>query len=156
MTLRLSLLALVFITACSSTSGSGAATGDVATPNTDAEADGADTDDTGLEAVSDGGTYVGRVNGLSSGMKLGETASASLVIALASGGAADGITVEASFIHQGMGHGGPKAPTLTGGVAGAFAVADIVPSMAGTWELRLEVTGAAGTETITFEVIVTP
>ena len=110
---------------------------------------------TGQEAISSGGTYLGRLSGLDDGLRLGDTGSGSLVVTLTDDGTPANVAIDASFIHQGMGHGGPKAPKLTGGANGAYTVADLVPSMAGTWELLLEVSGSTGMETITFEIDVT-
>lgn len=167
MTLRLSLLTFAFIAACGTDSSKSTRSGGDVTTTDTTDGDGADGTDgadatdgevtvTGQEALSSGGTYRGTLSGLGDGLSLGETATGSLVVSLAAGGAPGSIAIEASFIHQGMGHGGPKAPKLTGGTDGAYTVADLVPSMAGTWELLLEITGATGMETITFEIIVTP
>ena len=106
--------------------------------------------------MSSGGTYRGRLSGVDDGVTLGTAATASLVVTMSVDGTPANIAIEASFIHQGMGHGGPKAPKLSGGANGEFAIADLVPSMAGTWELQLELTGATGTETLAFELEVTP
>ncbi len=53
-----------------------------------------------------------------------------------------GLALAPTYIHAEMGHGGPKAPTATEVGGGVYEVANLVASMAGTWQLKVTLPNA--------------
>lgn len=62
-------------------------------------------------------------------------------------------TIEVGAWMPSMGHGMPNPPTVTPNGDGTFAVSGMNFIMGGHWELTVDVTDAAATETATFNVM---
>lgn len=84
------------------------------------------------------------LRGLGGPLSFEAVAEAELAIAGPGGAPVTGLTPTATFIHTSMGHGGARDPRVVEDGGGAYRVIDIAPSMAGHWELTLNL-GPNGT-----------
>jgi hypothetical protein len=83
------------------------------------------------------------LRGLGGPLSFDAVAEAALEVEDRDGAPVPRLTPVATFIHTSMGHGGMQEPRVVEVGDGVYTVIDIAPSMAGHWELRLDL-GAAG------------